>query len=204
MALTTGLTDLLLVLVGAIFIAASPDLHRRGLLLLMPKPAVEPAAEFLKDAATGLRGWMLGQMCSSLFVGLTSWIALSTLRVPAAGGLGVIGGLLDVIPMIGPIIAAIPAILLAFTVSPTTALWTLALFVIIQQLQSYLLQPMIQKHAVNVPPSVLLFAVFGAGILFGALGVLLAAPLTIIGFLFVQRIYVRELLGKDITVASDD
>ena len=63
---------------------------------------------------------------------------------------------------------------------------------------------MIQKHAVNVPPSVLLFAVFGAGMLFGVLGVLLAAPLTIIIFLFVQRIYVRTLLGKDLTVATED
>lgn len=204
MALTTGLTDFLLVFVGGIFIAASPGLHRRGLLLLMPAPAVKPAAEFLHDAATGLRGWMLGQAGSSLFVGLTSWIALSALNVPAAGGLGVIGGLLDVIPMVGPIIAAIPAVLLAFTVSPTTALWTLILFIIIQQLQSYVLQPMIQKHAVNVPPSVLLFAVFGAGMLFGPMGVLLAAPLTIISFLFVQRIYVQTLLGKDISVASDD
>src|SRR3546814_12595293 len=65
--------------------------------------------------------------------------------------------------MIGPIIAGVPAVLLAFTVSPMTALWTLILFLAIQQLQGNFLQPMIQKQAVDVPPAVLLFAVVAAG-----------------------------------------
>jgi predicted PurR-regulated permease PerM len=95
-------------------------------------------------------------------------------------------------------------VLLAFTVSPATALWSVGLFTLIQQLQGNVLQPMIQKRAVDVPPAVLLFAVFGAGVLFGGLGVLLAAPLTIVLFLFVQRIYVRDLLGKPITVAGNE
>jgi predicted PurR-regulated permease PerM len=112
--------------------------------------------------------------------------------------------LLDVIPMIGPIIAGIPAVLLAFTVSPATALWTLVLFLVIQQLQGNFLQPMIQKQAVDVPPAVLLFAVVAAGVLFGFLGVLLAAPLTVVVYVLVQRVYVKTLLGKDIKIAGAD
>src|SRR3546814_17930470 len=104
--------------------------------------------------------------------------------------------------MIGPIIAGIPAVLLAFTVSPMTALWTLLLFLAIQQLQGNFLQPMIQKHAVDVPPAVLLFAVVAAGILFGFLGVLLAATLTVVLSVLVQRIYVKPQLGKDIKIAA--
>jgi len=104
--------------------------------------------------------------------------------------------LLDIIPMVGPIIAGVPAVLLAFTVSPITALWTLLLFLGVQQLQGNFLQPMIQKHAVDIPPAVLLFAVLAFGLLFGFLGVLLAAPLTIVTFLFVQRVYVRAILAK--------
>lgn len=106
--------------------------------------------------------------------------------------------------MIGPFIAGVPAVLLAFTVSPLTALWALLLFLAIQQLQGNFLQPMIQKHAVNVPPGVLLFAVFAAGILFGFIGVLLAAPLTIVTFVLVQRIYIDAILGKPIRVAGRD
>jgi len=98
----------------------------------------------------------------------------------------------------------VPAILLAFTVSPTTALWTIGLFLVVQQLQGNFLQPMIQKHAVDVPPAVLLFAVIAAGLVFGFLGVLLSAPLTVVIYVMVQRIYVRTLLGKDIKVAGHD
>lgn len=202
LAATSGVADLVLVLVGAIFIAGDPAVYRRGLLLLMPERAEGTAAEALNDASRGLRGWMLGQAVSSLVVALFTWGGLYLLGVPASGGLGLIAGLLDIIPMVGPIIAGVPAVLLAFTVSPATALWTIGLFLLVQQLQGNFLQPMIQKQAVDVPPAVLLFAVVAAGILFGFMGVLLAAPLTVVVYVFVQRIYVRTLLGKDIRVAG--
>ena len=96
-----------------------------------------------------------------------------------------------------------PAVMLAFTQSPSTALWTIVLFLVVQQIQGNILQPIVQKHAVDVPPAVLLFSVIGMGLLFGFIGVLLAAPLTIVMFVLVQRIYVQQLLGRDITVATD-
>jgi predicted PurR-regulated permease PerM len=182
--------------------AANPDVYRRGFLLLIPSKVEDVAGQAIDDAGRGLRGWMMGQAISSLLVAALTWAGLALLGVPAAGGLGVIAGLLDIIPMIGPIIAGIPAVLLAFTVSPLTALWTLLLFLGIQQLQGNFLQPMIQKHAVDIPPAVLLFAVLAFGLLFGFLGVLLAAPLTIVSFVLVQRIYVEATLGKAITVAD--
>jgi predicted PurR-regulated permease PerM len=204
LAAGSGLADFVLVLVGAIFLAGDPATYRRGLLLLIPKSAEEKVALALDDASGGLRGWMVGQAVSSLVVAAFTWAGLALLGVPAAGGLGVIAGLLDIIPMIGPVISGVPAVLLAFTVSPMTALWTLLLFLVIQQLQGNFLQPMIQKHAVDVPPAVLLFAVFAAGLLFGFLGVLLAAPLTVVVFVAVQRLYVQSMLGKEIKVAGRD
>jgi predicted PurR-regulated permease PerM len=200
MAATSGLADFVLVVVGAIFLAGNPAVYRRGLLALMPSKAEPVVAQALDDADRGLRGWMMGQAVSSLVVAALTWAGLSLLDVPASGGLAIIAGLLDIIPMVGPVIAGVPAVLLAFTVSPMTALWTLLLFLGIQQLQGNVLQPMIQKHAVDVPPAVLLFAVLAAGLVFGFLGVLLAAPLTIVCFVFVQRIYVRAILGKPIKV----
>lgn len=204
LAAGSGIADFVLVLVAAIFLASDPATYRRGLLLLMPARAEETAGLALGDAARGLKGWMVGQAVSSLVVAALTWAGLALLGVPAAGGLGLIAGLLDVIPMIGPIIAGVPAVLLAFTVSPATALWTLVLFLAIQQLQGNFLQPMIQKQAVDVPPAVLLFAVVAAGILFGFLGVLLAAPLTVVVYVLIQRIYVKTLLGKDIKIAGKD
>ncbi|MDM7955944.1 AI-2E family transporter [Blastomonas sp.] len=202
MTATNSLANFLLIFFGAIFIASDPQVYRRGVVLLMPQRAEKPLDDALEDAARGLRGWMLGQAVSSIFVAMFSAAGLALLGVPAAGGLGLIAGLLDIIPMVGPIIAAVPAVLLAFTVSPTIALWTLVLYIIVQQLQSNLLQPMIQKHAVDVPPAVLLFAVVAAGLLFGFMGVLLAAPLTVVIFVMVQRLYVKTLLDKDIKVAG--
>ncbi len=199
-----GIANLILVFVGAIFIASDPAVYRRGLLLLMPSRAEDTVATALDDASRGLRGWMLGQAVSSLVVAAFTWAGLALLGVPASGGLGLIAGLLDVIPMIGPIIAGVPAVLLAFTVSPATALWTVLLFLVIQQIQGNFLQPMIQKQAVDVPPAVLLFAVVAAGLIFGFLGVLLAAPLTVVAYVLVQRIYVRTLLGKKIRIAGRD
>jgi predicted PurR-regulated permease PerM len=202
LAAGSSLADLVLVLVGAIFLASDPATYRRGLLLLLPKPAVKTGELAMDDISHGLRGWMLGQSVSSLVIVAFTWAGLELLGVPAAAGLGLLAGLLDVIPMIGPIIAGLPAVLLAFTVSPMTALWTLLLYLLIQQLQGNFLQPMIQKQAVNVPPAVLLFAVIAAGLLFGMMGVLLAAPLTVVVFVLVQRVYVQSLLGKDIDVAG--
>jgi predicted PurR-regulated permease PerM len=199
-----GIANIVLVFVGAIFVASDPGVYRRGLLLLIPRRGEEAVADALDDASRGLRGWMIGQAISSLVVAALTWAGLAVLGVPASGGLGLIAGLLDVIPMIGPIIAGVPAVLLAFTVSPATALWTIVLFLLVQQLQGNFLQPMIQKQAVNVPPAVLLFAVVAAGLLFGFLGVLLAAPLTVVVYVFIQRIYVRTLLGKDIRIAGQD
>lgn len=202
LAAGNGIADFVLVLVGAIFIAANPGVYRRGVLLLVPGKVEAVAADALDHTGKGLRGWMMGQAISSLVVAVLTWIGLALLGVPAAGGLGVIAGLLDIIPLIGPIIAGIPAVLLAFTVSPLMALWTLLLFLGVQQLQGNFLQPMIQKYAVNVPPALLLFAVLAFGLLFGFLGVLLAAPLTIVSFILVRHIYVKAILGKSLTAAG--
>lgn len=204
LTLGNSIANLVLVFVGAIFIASDPGVYRRGVLLLIPSRAEDTAAAAIDDASHGLSGWMTGQAVSSLVVAVLTWGGLALLGVPASAGLGLIAGLLDIIPMVGPIISGVPAVLLAFTVSPMTALWTIGLFLVVQQLQGNFLQPMIQKHAVDVPPAVLLFSVVAAGLLFGFLGVLLAAPLTVVVFVLVQRIYVRALLGKDIKVAGRD
>lgn len=205
-AMATGNTvaNVALVVAGAVFLAADPSTYRRGLILLVPKSAEDTATDALDDATRGLRGWMMGQAVSSVVVAVLTWAGLALLGVPAAGGLGLVAGMFDVIPMVGPVIAGVPAVLLAFTDSPQTALWTIVLFLVVQQIQGNFLQPMIQKEAVNVPPAMLLFAVVGVGTLFGFIGVLLAAPFTIVAFVMVQRIYVKTLLGRDIKIANKE
>lgn len=199
----SGVADFLLVLVGGIFLAAQPGLYRRGLVALVPKRGEALAADALDDTGRALQLWLRGQLVSMLAVTLMTGLGLWLLGVPAAFGLALIAGLLDFIPFVGPIIAAVPAVILAFIEGPSTALWTIGLYLLVQQIQGNFLQPMVQRHAVDVPPAVLLFAVAAAGVLFGILGVVLAAPLTVVVYVLVQRLYVKAALGKDIRIASE-
>ena len=200
----SGLADFVLILVGGIFLAVQPGLYRRGLLALVPKKGEALAAKALDDSGRALSLWLKGQIVSMVAVAVLTGVGLWLLGVPAAFGLALIAGLLDFIPFVGPIIAAVPAVILAFVQGPATALWTIGLFLLVQQIQGNFLQPMVQKHAVDVPPAVLLFAVAAAGVLFGFLGVILAAPLTVVVYVLVQRLYVQAALGKDIKVAVEE
>ncbi|MGO2880897.1 MAG: AI-2E family transporter, partial [Halomonas sp.] len=101
-------------------------------------------------------------------------------------------GLLDFVPLVGPIAAAIPALLLAYTVSPETALFVLMAYVIIQQIEGNILQPLVQQRAVSLPPALLLFALLASSTLFGLPGVILAAPLAVVLFVMVNRLYVAH------------
>ena len=192
----SGLADLLLILIGGIFIAAQPGLYRKGALALVPKRGEALAARALDDSGRALRLWLRGQLVSMLAVAVFTGAGLWFLGVPAAVGLALIAGLLDIIPFLGPIIAGLPAVLLAFTVGPATALWTILLYLVVQQIQGNILQPMIQKHAVDIPPALLLFSVGAFGILFGMMGVILAAPLTVVCYVLAQRLYVKAVLGR--------
>lgn len=192
----SGLADLLLILFGGIFIAAQPALYRKGVLALVPRRWEALVAEALDDSGRALRGWLRGQLLSMLVVAVFTGAGLWLLGVPAALGLALIAGLMDVIPFIGPIIAAVPGVLLAFTAGPAMALWTALLYLVVQQVQGNILQPLIQKHAVDIAPAVLLFSIGAFGILFGILGIILAAPLTVVTYALVRRLYVQAMLGK--------
>jgi predicted PurR-regulated permease PerM len=114
--------------------------------------------------------------------------------MPSALVLGLLAGLLEFIPFAGPIIAAVPAVLLALVVGPDMALWVAGLYLVVQQLEGNLLSPLIQQYAVDLPGVVLLFSLIGFGILFGTLGVVLAAPLAVVTLVLVKRLYVIETL----------
>jgi predicted PurR-regulated permease PerM len=190
-----GITDAVLMVVGGIYLAAQPQLYRRGLLRLLPLDRRAVADHALTASGQALRAWLGGQLLAMAVVGLLTGLGLWLLGVPVALGIGLLTALLDFVPIVGPILAAIPAILLAFTVSPETALGALILFVVLQQLEGHVLQPLIQARAVDLPPALLLFSLFGIGVLFGPLGVVLAAPMTVVLYVLVKQLYVRHALG---------
>lgn len=191
------LINVILVLAGAVFFAAQPALYREGLLRLVPMEREELARETCDDIGRALGLWLRAQILSSAIVGILIYVALSIIGIPSAAALAIIAALLDFIPFIGPVFAGIPAVLIAFSVSPMTALWTLGVYILIQQIQGNILQPIIQKRSVDLSPAILLFAVVAVGSLFGLIGVILSAPLTVVGFVLIQRLYIEQILKKD-------
>ncbi|MCS3748325.1 MULTISPECIES: AI-2E family transporter [unclassified Xanthomonas] len=200
LSITGGVANLFLVLAGAVYLAAQPQLYRRGALLLLPAHVRATTDDALQASGTALRLWLRGQLIAMAVVGVLTGLGLWALGIPGALALGIVAGLLDFVPIVGPILAAIPAILLGFTVSPQMALATAALFVVVQQIEGNLLLPVIQQRTVDLPPVLLLFSLFGIGMLLGLPGVLLAAPLTVVGYVLIKRLYVQEALGTPTTI----
>ncbi len=198
-----SVTDALLVLVGGIYLAAQPKLYRTGLLKLLPAGKRDLLGEALDDSGRALKAWLQGQLIAMTAVGLMVGIGLWLLGVPFALALGLLAGLLDFVPLVGPIVAAVPAILLALTVGPEIALWTAALYLLVQQIEGNILSPIVQHHAVDLPPALFLFALLGFGSLFSVTGVILAVPLTVVVYVLVKRLYVREALDTETSVPGE-
>jgi predicted PurR-regulated permease PerM len=190
----SGIADTLLVIVGGVYLAAQPDLYRTGLLKLVPTRGRALAADALDASGRALHLWLLGRLVSMAAVAILTWLGLTLIGVPSALTLALLAGLLEFVPFIGPIVAAVPAVLLAFAAGPDKALWTGLLFIAIQQLEGNVLEPVVQQRAVDLPPALLLFAVVAGGLVFGVAGILFAAPLTVVVYVLVKRLYVREAL----------
>lgn len=195
MSVGDGLTNLIILLVGGIFLASKPGLYRTGLIKLVPPSSRNNAATALDDCQTALRLWLKGRLLAMALVGLLTGFGLWLIGVPSYLALALLAVVLEFIPFFGPILAAIPAILLALLVGPNEALLVAGLFLIIQQLEGNLISPIIQEHAVELPPAILLFSLLAFGLLFGLVGVILAEPLTVAIFVLVKRLYVRDALG---------
>lgn len=177
-----ALLGVFLVVVGGLYFAIQPHMYRDGLLSLFPSEHRAEASARLDDVAEALRCFLKAQLIAMVVVGLLSGIGLALLRIPAALALGLFAGLAEFVPMVGPVMAAIPALLLALTVGLDQTLYTLILFVVVQQVESNLISPVLQQEMVSLPAAVTLFAVVAFGTLLGPIGLLLATPLTVLVF----------------------
>jgi predicted PurR-regulated permease PerM len=111
---------------------------------------------------------------------------------------------MELVPLLGPFLAAVPAVLVALSQDASMAAWTVLAFVVVQQVESNVLQPLIMREAVSIPPALLLFAVVAFGVLFGILGIVFAAPLAVVSYVAVTKLYVRETLGQRTAVPGED
>jgi predicted PurR-regulated permease PerM len=185
-----------LVVIGGIFIAADPRPYRHGALILFPKQIRADVSDALDDSAKALARWLLATLVSMAAVAVLTGVALWLLGVPAFLALALIAGLSQFLPLIGPLFASFPAILLALTVSPLAPLWVAAAYFGISTFEANLLMPLIQKKAVSLQPALMLFAIIAMGMLLGPLGAFLAVPISVVVTILVVRFYVNGVLGE--------
>ncbi|WP_404383542.1 AI-2E family transporter [Caenispirillum salinarum] len=187
---------LLIIIFVGIYAAASPRLYKEGVLLLVPSHRRERAGQVLDATGEALWRWLVGQLVAMVAVGVMTTVTLWLLGVPMAITLGIIAALLEFVPIIGPIMAAVPAILVALTVDVWAALWVVLAYTVIQQVESYLVTPLAERWAVALPPALLVFSTMAFALLFGFPGLIFAAPMTLAVMVFVRMIYVRDILGN--------
>jgi predicted PurR-regulated permease PerM len=190
------LTDLLLVAVSAVYFAVNPQMYKRGILLLIPKSKSLRISEVLDESVSTLGYWLWGQVIMMAFVGLMVAVGLWIVGVPLAFVLGIISAILEFVPIIGPVVGAVPGILIAITGGWVQALYATLVYLIVQETEANILAPLIQKITVEVPPALVVLAVVAFGSLFGFLGVFVATPLTALIIVWVRMLYVEDALGK--------
>lgn len=199
----SGIFGIVVVLIIGLYGAYNPKVYTAGFLKLLPKRKQKRAMEIIDTLDNALIWWMAGQFTSMSIIGILTTIGLLILGIPLAFPLGVIAAVLTFIPNIGPVISALPAVLLGLMESPTTALYVIILYVTTQTIESYIITPMIQKKAVYLPPAILISVQILIGVLLGAFGLLLATPIMVVVIVLVQTIYVQDILGHDVTILGE-
>lgn len=175
----------------AIFGAAHPSLYHNGFLALLPAVNRPKMADALVETARALRWWFLGQLVSMLLLGVSVSLGLMIIGVDLWLSLGVLTALLTFIPYLGPIIAGIPIVIIGFAEGYQTGLIVLVFYLVIQNVEGNFLVPMIQQKAVNLAPVLLIAGQVLMGTLFGSLGLIMAAPLTVVGMVLVKKLYLE-------------
>lgn len=194
-----------IVILLAIYLASEPRFYIRGFIKLFPKGRRHRATQVLGAVGETLRWWLIGKVASMIFIGLLTWIGLRVLGVPLALTLGLIAGLLSFIPNFGPILSAIPALLLAFIASPITAVYVLGLYVGVQLVESNVVTPLIERETVELPPALTIVFQLALAVLVGGLGLVLATPLLAMIMVLVQMVYIQDVLGdRDVEVSEKD
>ncbi|MFN0278069.1 MAG: AI-2E family transporter [Pyrinomonadaceae bacterium] len=196
--------QLLLMLLLGIYFAMEPRFYVEGFTSLFPIDKRKRTGEVLGAVYETLRWWLIGKAASMIFIGLLTWIGLSIIGVPLALTLGILAGLFSFIPNFGPILSAIPALLLAFIDSPISALYVLGLYIGIQVIESNIVTPLIDRETVELPPALTIAFQLGLGAIIGGLGLVLATPLLAAVVVLVKMVYIEDVLGDESPLPAEE
>lgn len=185
--LGSGVSQLVIVLVAGVYLAAQPDLYLNGLINTLTRLGTRHVAATLDAIHTALGAWLKAQAVSMAFVAVGTAFALWLVGLPSAIAIGFVAGLCEFVPYLGVILVSLPAVLIGFSLGVETGIFTVIALLVVQQLQGNVVTPMAQGKLADLPPALTIFSLIGFGVLFGALGVILAVPLTMVGMVLFRR-----------------
>ncbi|HWJ71737.1 MAG TPA: AI-2E family transporter [Kaistia sp.] len=188
------MTTILIIFIGLSF-SFDPAVYRDSIVRCVPIGRRDRVRAVFDEMGVALRAWLVGQAVRMLLMGVVVWGSLYWLGVPGAFVLGVQAGILNFIPYLGPIVAAVPIALVAMPLGVGPLVWAVGIYTLIQTIEGYVIGPLIQKRTADVPTAWTLVGIVIAGTLFGTLGVALAMPLMAIGRIALIRFYVEDWLG---------
>lgn len=197
--LTTSITailEVLLVLVLTLMLLANPQPYRNLFIRFFPSFYRQRVDEILSRCATGLESWTVGALIEMMFIATLSGISLWILQVPLVLAHAILAGLLNFIPNIGPTLSVVFPITVALLDAPWKAIAVLIVYIVIQNIESYWLTPTVMAKQVALLPAVTLSSQILFATLFGALGLLMAIPLTVIAKIWLEEVLFKDVLDK--------
>jgi predicted PurR-regulated permease PerM len=187
------------VFISTIYLVIRPEPWVNGFVSLFPAGWRQRTREVLQTLYQTVQRWFLGQLAAMTFIAVFWAISLSLIGVPFALLIGIFSGLISFIPYVGALISVVVPVLLALISDPFSAVWVIVAFIIIQQIEGNLLQPIVMSRAVHLHPALVVFAILVMGTLFGIVGVFLAVPLVAALQVLVRELWVQRMdqIGTD-------
>lgn len=170
------------------------------LVKLFPPDRRSELRDTLDSIGVALQKWLIGRVVVMASVGVLTTVGLIAAGIPNSLALGLLAGLLAFVPFLGPIIAVVPAFLVAFIKGPTLMIPVAIIFLVVHAIGGYLVTPLIQQRAVSLSPVVLLTSQVVIGLLLGVPGIIIATPLTITIIVIIQKSYIEGYLGDSVEI----
>jgi predicted PurR-regulated permease PerM len=179
-----------------LYLAMNPRMYMSVVLRLVP-PRGRPRGQLmLETVAYAMKRWLVGRLVTMVFIGVGTTLALWVVGMPLPFSLGLIAGVLNFIPYLGPLLSAVPAVLIAFAVGPQMVLYVLLIYIAVQSVESYVVDPLVERRSVYIPPGFQIPIQLMAGVLAGFMGLLLATPLVVVATVAAQMLYLEGVLGE--------
>jgi predicted PurR-regulated permease PerM len=184
-----NVVSILAVLIFSFYFLLARDRLDSQLVAFLGQEKKDQVGEVTDTLEKRLGGWARGELTLMAAVGLANFIGFSVIGIPFVLPLSILAGLLEIVPVLGPVIAAVPAVIIGFTISPLVGLGAAVVAFVVQQLENYLLVPKIMQRSVNVPPLVTLISLSVGFRLLGIVGAIISVPIVITSQVLLKKYF---------------